>query len=238
MPIAARLTVFATIATIGCASAASDLDRREALKRSLEAIDPSAEPRPPENPPADGKPKFNTEYYLGNQQEENAGFRAFGKQIQALQAEAAKDHHQTVSRGFHAKSHGCLHGELRLATDRAPRTRYGIFADGQPNRPVWVRYSNGVGWSQADSDLDARGMAVKVMNVPGPKYMDEKLTQDFLMTNSPTPVGKNAEEFMEFARANANGRLAGLFSAPARSTAWSPSNIGAAAPITSARTRR
>ncbi len=78
------------------------------------------------------------------------------------------------------ESHGCLHGEFRLAPDRAPRTRYGIFADGQPNRPVWVRYSNGVGWKQADDTLDARGMAVKVMDVPGPKYMDEKLTPRLL----------------------------------------------------------
>jgi hypothetical protein len=54
-------------------------------------------------------------------------------------------------------------------------------------------------------------MAVKVLGVPGPKYMpDEKETQDFLMTNSPVPVGRDAVEFMKFAQANANGRLAGV----------------------------
>jgi catalase len=75
-----------------------------------------------------------------------------------------------------------------------------------------VRYSNGVGWRQSDDTLDARGMAVKVMQVEGKKYLDdEKLTQDFLMTNSPTPVGENAEEFMKFAHANVNGRIAGIF---------------------------
>jgi catalase len=76
---------------------------------------------------------------------------------------------------------------------------------------VWVRYSNGVGWSQSDKDNDARGMAVKLMGVPGAKYdVDEQATQDFLMTNAPTPVGKNAEEFMAFAHANANGLFPSL----------------------------
>jgi hypothetical protein len=47
--------------------------------------------------------------------------------------------------------------------------------------------------------------------VPGKKYLaDEQETQDFLMTNSPTPVGRDAVEFMQFARANASGRAAGL----------------------------
>ncbi|HVY47645.1 MAG TPA: catalase [Minicystis sp.] len=200
-----------TLPLVACAGM-SDGERRAALERSLHAIDPNAEPRPPEDPPEDGKPAFDTEYYLGSKSDEAVRFRAFMKQIQAIQDEGARDHHQPVQRGFHAKAHGCLHGVFRLAPDRAPRTRYGIFADGEPERPVWVRFSNGVGWKQADDALDARGMAVKVMRVPGKKYMaDEQLTQDFLMTNSPTPVGKDAEEFMEFARANVNGRAAGIF---------------------------
>jgi hypothetical protein len=210
MRVGSRFVAAGVLSLVACGSV-NEVDRQRALARSLSAVDPHAEPLPPQNPPDDGKPAFNTEYYLESKASEEARFRAFGKQIQALQDQAAKDRNQPISRGFHAKSHGCLHGELRLLPDRAARTRFGIFADGEPNRPVWVRFSNGVGWKQADGDLDARGMAVKVMNVPGPKYMDEKSTQDFLMTNSPTPVGKNAEEFMEFAHANINGRLAGLF---------------------------
>ena len=74
--------------------------------------------------------------------------------------------------------------------------------------PIWVRLSNGVGWKQADKELDARGFAMKVMGVPGPKMMnDEHETQDFLLTNSPGPVGKNAEEFMQFAHANSRGTI-------------------------------
>jgi hypothetical protein len=54
-------------------------------------------------------------------------------------------------------------------------------------------------------------MAVKVMKVPGKRYLyDEDETQDFLMTNTPTPIGRNGVDFMSFARANAKGRLPGI----------------------------
>lgn len=173
-------------------------------------IAPDAEPLPPEEPTS-GTPAMNTEYFLGSAAEEAEQFAAFAKQIQALQDAAAADHGQPVQRGFHAKSHGCLQGELVLDRRRDPRTRFGVFADG-PQRKVIVRFSNGVGWRQSDNELDARGMAFKVLSVPGPKYLpDDHDGQDFLMTNSPVPVGRDAVEFMTFARANVKGRAAGLF---------------------------
>ncbi len=174
-------------------------------------VAPDAEPRPPEVP-TDGTPAMNTEYFLGSEAEETAQFAAFAREIQAIQDQAAADRGQPVQRGFHAKSHGCLHGTLVLDRHRDARTRFGVFEGGPAPRKVIVRFSNGVGWRQADSELDARGMAIKVFDVPGPKYLpDERDTQDFLMTNSPVPVGRDAVEFMTFARANVKGRLAGLF---------------------------
>ena len=174
-------------------------------------IDPAAEPLPPQVPVSD-RPALNTEYFLGTEAEEHAQFLSFAQQIQAIQKEAAADHNQPIQRGFHAKSHACLDGELRLDHRRDPRTRFGVFADNGPPRRVVVRFSNGVGWRQGDAELDARGLAVKVLGVPGPKYLpDEQSTQDFLMTNSPVPVGRDAVEFMKFAHANVKGRTSGLF---------------------------
>jgi hypothetical protein len=195
-----------------CAPHLTDAERQLQLDRSLHAIDPNAEPAPPKDAPADGRLEFNTEYWLGTQKDEAALITAFGTQIQDLQR-AAKEKRKadTLQRGFHAKSHGCVQGELRLKADRPERTRFGVFAETFTTWPVVVRYSNGVGWAQADDELDARGMAVKLLGVPGQKYLpDETATQDFLMTNSPTPVGKDAVEFMDFARANADGRAAGI----------------------------
>jgi catalase len=175
------------------------------------AIDPNGEPLPPEPPPTYGRPAMNTEYFLGSEARESQQFEEFAQMIQRIQLKQAADHHQPIQRGFHAKSHACLHGRLELERSRDPRTRYGVFAGDGPPKDVIVRFSNGVGWKQSDSELDARGMAVKVLDVAGPKYLpDEQSTQDFLMTNSPTPVGRDAVEFMEFARANANGQFDGF----------------------------
>ena len=171
-------------------------------------VAPTDAPAPPQEPPRNKAESMNTEYYLGSAEEEAASFAAFADRIQAIQDKQAADHDQPVQRGFHAKAHGCLQGTIEVLADRDARTRYGIFADGAESWPVWVRFSNGVGWSQPDKALDARGMAVKVMGVPGDKLLpDEAQTQDFLMTNGPAPMGKNAEEFMGFAERNARGTL-------------------------------
>jgi len=158
-----------------------------------------------------GAEAMNTEFYIGSREEEAAEFARFAHEIRDIQEKQAADHTQPILRGFHAKAHGCLWGAIVPWPGRDPRTRYGIFAEPALARSVWVRFSNGVGWSQDDRKNDARGMAVKVMSVPGKKYSpDEESTQDFLMTNAPTPVGKNAEEFMSFAHANAKGLFPSL----------------------------
>jgi hypothetical protein len=202
--IAHASSVLALLATVAACA------EQHAAAPVTPTIDPNAEPLPPQVP-TDERVAFNTEYFLGTEAEEKAQFAAFAKQIQAIQDQAASEHGQPIQRGFHAKAHACLDGELQLDRHRDPRSRYGVFADESPKRVI-VRFSNGVGWRQSDSELDARGMAIKVLDVPGPKYLpDEQNTQDFLMTNSPVPVGRDAIEFMKFAKANTNGRIWGVF---------------------------
>lgn len=198
------------------------------------AVAPDAEPAEPR--PWAGREAMNSEFYIGDEAHELEEFQRFAREINAIQTSQAQDHGQPVQRGFHAKAHGCLYGEITPLPNRDPRARYGIFADGAPARPVWIRFSNGVGWSQPDSKNDARGMAVKVMNVPGKKYApDESATQDFLMTNSPTPVGKNAEQFMDFAHANAKGLFPSLLFLVGHPVSGAPALLRTS-PITSAGT--
>lgn len=197
-------------------------------------IDPTATPLPPFDPPRPGVESMNTEYYIGSAAQETAAFEAFAKQIQAIQDQQGKNHGQPTQRGFHAKAHGCLTGWFQLYPDRDPRTRFGVFTDDSKPMPVWARFSNGVGWQQSDGELDARGMAIKVMGVPGTKLSDEETqTQDFLMTNSPTPVGRNGFDFMKFAEANSHGKVSGLMFAAGHPRAAGPALSGTA-PITSA----
>jgi hypothetical protein len=206
----ARLSFFA-IALASTLVAACAGIRVRPQPADVARVGPDDPPAPPHEPDSTYPEAMNTEYCLGSCAEEESRFRDFGKQIMALQQLQTSRRDQSVARGFHAKGHACLHGSIEVHPARAPRTRFGIFAEGATTFPVWVRYSNGVGWTQADDKLDARGMAVKVMGVKGERLtMDELETQDFLMTNSPTPVGRNAEEFMKFAHANESGFLSGL----------------------------
>src|SRR5947209_7874592 len=139
--LARGLLVATTALGISCAAHMTAEQRQAALEKSLSAIDPSAEPAPPQPPPADGRPAFNTEYYLVSQASEAQRIQDFGRQIQDLQRQAAEKRGQGLQRGFHAKSHGCLHGELRVDPARPPRTRFGLFAGDPAPMPVWVRFS-------------------------------------------------------------------------------------------------
>ncbi len=149
----------------------------------------------------------------GNPVAEVELFQHLGEKINQIQEKLKKDHKADVlKRGFHAKAMGCLKGKMRVLDERPAASKFGIFAEDKQEYDVWVRFSNGVGFVQSDHGADVRGMAVKVMGITdekyGPKLLDdEKQTQDFLMTNSSLPFGKNVEEFMEFAGANATGKL-------------------------------
>jgi hypothetical protein len=174
--------------------------------------DPYAAPALPLIPPRDRAESMNTEYYLGSADEERDAFARFGREMRAIQRKQSTDNGQPIQRGFHAKQHGCLHGTLELFPGRDPRTRYGLFAGPRRSFPVWARLSNGVGWQQHDGAWDARGFAVKVMEVEGEKLVDDEArTQDFLLTNSPVPIGRNAVHFMRFAEANSRGVLPALW---------------------------
>lgn len=111
-------------------------------------------------------------------------------------------------RDAHAKHHGCVKAEFRvmdqsqLADDQQlpPSLRVGVFA--RPAvYPAWIRFSNGAGKIQNDSVGDARGLAIKLMNVPGDKILTEEKnasTQDFLLINHPAFIVRDAEEYVEF----------------------------------------
>jgi hypothetical protein len=71
--------------------------------------------------------------------------------------------------------------------------RQGIFADPGRMYRAWVRYSGpGPVWSADIDDIGFLSMAIKLMNVPGVKLMDdEKFTQDLFGTCAPTFVTPN-----------------------------------------------
>jgi hypothetical protein len=155
--------------------------------------------------------ELNAEYPQAGEDEEFAGFAQTINQLQTLASKTAPD--GAVHRGFHAKAHGCLHGELEVLGDRDPQTLYGMFATTR-NYPVWVRLSNAQGTIGKDSSPDLRGFAIKVLDVPGDKILPDERdskAQDFLMTNQSATFVPDAKGFMEFAYDTAHGRIAWYF---------------------------
>jgi len=116
-----------------------------------------------------------------------------------ISEQVVKDRKETGSahRDAHAKAHGCVRAAFRVDASLPPELRQGVFQEGK-SYPAWIRYSNGSGRSQDDSVDDGRGMAVKLMGVPGDKLADEKGTQDFLMISGPAFFVRNAADYVEF----------------------------------------
>lgn len=193
-----RLGLMATAATVifGCAHSQKIAESPQIVRV------PAAEVRL-----ANYETALNNEVYWGGSEEAEAEiFKKMGEEIrEVIHRQTAELRKQSPEqRGFHSKSHACLRGNLVLDPHRPADTRKGLFADGTESYKFWGRFSNGVGWHQGDNTPDVRGLSVKILGVPGTKFMqDENETQDLIMINSPVGFGADAREFMDFAQANA-----------------------------------
>src|SRR5262249_6151744 len=75
----------------------------------------------------------------------------------------------------------------------------------------YVRFSNGSHIQGSDRSADVRGLAVKVLGVPGKKLipgLEAAPTQDFLAIHSPVTPFRNADEFVKAIYAGRNMALA------------------------------
>jgi catalase len=108
-------------------------------------------------------------------------------------------------RQVHAKSHGLVWGEFIVESDIPEKVKVGVFAKPQ-TYPIWVRFSNASGPERrgklkSDKDPDARGMAIKLMNVEGEKFLDdEEKTQDFILLNHPVFFVKDVKGYIDIAQ--------------------------------------
>ncbi len=147
--------------------------------------------------------------YLGEVYEANEE-QSIQKVISEAMVALKRDYHPPrVPRDAHAKSHGCLQASFTVRNEALPKElRVGVFAKNNVSYPTWVRFSNNTSDPMShDKDLDLRGIAIKVMYVPGkkiiPKEADEQ-TQDFLMFASPIFFVKDIKDYAEFIKALGN----------------------------------
>jgi len=76
---------------------------------------------------------------------------------------------------------------------------------------AYVRFSNGSHIQGSVRSADVRGLAVKVLGVPGKKLipgLEAAPTQDFLAIHSPVTPFRNADEFVKAIYAGRNMALA------------------------------
>lgn len=134
-----------------------------------------------------------------------------------------------LHRGFHAKQVAGMIGDFTIFDDKTYRdkmteqygdrikkenidimalhdkAKQGLFKE-PTTYHILARYSNGVGVLRPDKETDVRGFAFKVLEkadgTPLPAGGSNSGSQDFLMTNREVPMGKDAYEFMDFARFN------------------------------------
>jgi hypothetical protein len=107
----------------------------------------------------------------------------------------------SARRDAHPKAHGCVKAEFHII-DTLPETlSKGMFIPGKSYQ-AWIRFSNGSGDpTHSDIKRDARGMAIKVLGVPGTKLLEdegEANTQDFIMINHPVFFATDPARYLSF----------------------------------------
>ena len=164
-------------------------------------------------------PGLGEEYeHAGEAEATDLIIRRIGERMQRRYA----DGHRPSTRGLHAKGR-CLQADFTVdASGLPPELRVGVFAE-DTTYPAWVRFSNGDPHVQADSEGDVRAMAIKLMNVPGEKLLDDERdasTQDFLLNHTPAVATADVIHFadvIDLAEDDRNPALAFL--------AWNPFDI-------------
>jgi len=102
-------------------------------------------------------------------------------------------------RQIHPKLNGCVKAEFIVEHDLSPELRVGIFKNAG-SYPAWLRFSNGKTRPIPDYKKDIRGLAIKLMNVPGKKLdlnHPEITSHDFILMNTKNFVAKDVKKFRD-----------------------------------------
>ncbi len=117
-------------------------------------------------------------------------------------------------RDAHAKAHGCVKAFVEVTPDNLrEEERVGVFQEAE-TYPAWIRFSNGSFVIQSDDVGDVRGMAIKLMGVPGEKITEkhrDQETVDFLLINGPTMFVRTPQDYVELAEKTFDGNPVTFF---------------------------
>ena len=124
-------------------------------------------------------------YYQGSKETEQHWIREIIGTIRGALDKRYADGRRPALRDAHAFDNGCVKAMFRVDADLKPELRHGIFVPGR-EYPAWIRFSNGNSEKHHRIVPDARGMAIKLIGVPGNKLLgDEKNTHDIILISNP-----------------------------------------------------
>jgi hypothetical protein len=152
---------------------------------------------------------------------EDADIRAIADMV------AAKVRHDyppgtLARRDAHPKHHAIVRAELRVDEGLPADLRHGVFATPRAY-PAWIRFSNGSPRIQSDHRRDQRGMAIKLLEVPGTKVLPSEAdapTQDFVLASHPRFFIRTIRDYVEFTRAASKEPAVRVFSYFFRGVPW------------------
>lgn len=125
-------------------------------------------------------------------------------------------------RDAHAKAHGCVKADVQVLPDLAQELRQGVFSEPGKLWKATMRLSNGNAYPQFDSIRDARGMALKLLDVPGKQLLGDRQglhEQDFVMFSHPNFFVSDVAEYRQNVAAQADGKKVMAFF-----PGWDPRN--------------
>lgn len=125
-------------------------------------------------------------------------------------------------RDAHAKAHGCVKADVQVLPDLAQDLRRGVFSEPGKFWQATIRLSNGNAYPQFDSIRDARGMAIKLLDVPDKQLLGDRQDlqeQDFVMFSHPNFFVSDVAEYRQNVAAQADGKKVMAFF-----PGWDPRN--------------
>lgn len=161
--------------------------------------------------PVDFDPELGERPWPGEQEATRSIAQAIAEKIKSTHIPGKR----RALRDAHPRAHGCVRAVFEVDDLLKPELAHGVFQPGA-RYLAWIRFSNGDSDpTRPDGESDARGMAIKLMGVPGPKLVaDEQGTQDFILINHPVFFVDDPQRYAKFfQRLNSSNPLV-RFAAP------------------------
>jgi catalase len=111
-----------------------------------------------------------------------------------------------AARGVHAKGHACVKAYIDINQNIHTQLQHGVFTQAGRQFKAWIRFSNSSSnMAKADDHArDARGMAIKLLNVG--ENLNGGNTQEFIAHNSPAFFVTSVRDYNAFVKEKGNPR--------------------------------